>query len=94
MRVIEGLCDHAENENVMQVDWGLGDAEYKAALGTHEWQEACVYIFAPTLKGLALNILRTPAMVADVQLKRILERANLVKRIKRLWRNRLMQKGA
>jgi hypothetical protein len=94
MRVIEGLCSHMGDENVTQIDWGLGDAEYKAALGTHDWQEACVYIFAPTIKGLALNVFRTLAMMADVQLKRILERVRLVRRIKRLWRDRLMQSSA
>ena len=94
MRVMEGLCGHAEDENVTQVDWGLGDAEYKALLGTHEWQEASVYVFAPTIEGLALNLIRTPAMVADVQLKRVLQRAKLLRRVKRLWRNRLMHKGA
>lgn len=94
MKVIEGLSGDGGEQQVSRIDWGLGDAEYKALLGTDDWQEASVYIFAPTLRGAALNTLRTPALMIEVYLKKILERTNLLGRIKRIWRDRLIRNAA
>ena len=59
MRVIEDFCSGANGDAVKELDFGLGHAEYKGALCSKSWLEAPVYIFSPTLKGLALKSLRT-----------------------------------
>jgi hypothetical protein len=46
-------------EGIPRMDFGLGDAFYKQRFGTEGWEEASVFIFAPTLRGLVFNVLRT-----------------------------------
>lgn len=47
IRVIEGLCDRHGSDKVTEVDFGLGDAQYKAVIGNREWQESSVYMTSP-----------------------------------------------
>jgi hypothetical protein len=89
-KVIEDLCNgKGREEKVSLIDFGLGDAHYKEVLGDLEWNDASVYIFAPTLKGAGLNVLRIPALLVDRILRRGLERTNLLAKIKRIWRGHL-----
>jgi hypothetical protein len=89
MRVIEGFCSSAGDDVVKELDFGLGDAEYKAALCTKKWFEARVYIFGSTTKGLALKSMRTTAGVVDKLARKLLVSAKLLPRLKRAWRDRL-----
>lgn len=86
MQTIESFC--AEGE-VRQIDWGLGDAQYKDVLGTCEWTESSFYLFAPTMSGLTLNLLRTPAAVVNDLAKSALAHSSLLNRIKKSWRGSL-----
>ena len=94
MRVIEGLCDRAHGDVVREVDFGLGHAEYKAALCTKNWVEATVHIFSPTLRGLIVKSMRTAARLADVAGRRILAHTCVFPRLKRVWRDHLGKKSA
>jgi len=89
MRVIEDLNGHGEL--VLNIDWGLGDAEYKEILGTCDWQEASVQIFARTFKGLRLNFFVSSCVLANRLVKSALERTELLARIKKLWRTQARQ---
>jgi CelD/BcsL family acetyltransferase involved in cellulose biosynthesis len=86
MQTVESFC--AEGK-VRQIDWGLGDAQYKDVLGTSEWMEASFYLFAPTVSGLTLNLLRTPAALVDDLAKSALAHSSLLSRIKKSWRGSL-----
>jgi hypothetical protein len=83
-KVFEEFC----NEGVDEIDFGLGDAEYKRRFGNCSWDEACIDIFAPTFKGLRINALRTPTLFVDEVMKRSLKKMQILPRIKRLWRDR------
>ena len=87
MKVLEDLCRHGAK----QMDFGLGDAAWKHRFGDQKWQEASVKIFAPTLKGLGINVLRMPPIFVDQVLKKALEKTPILARIKRLWRDRAMK---
>jgi len=89
IRAIEDLFDHRSTENVEEIDFGLGDAEYKEALCNREWQDASVYIFAPTLRAVGLNLLRTPTVFINQFGRKALERTQLLRRVKKAWRSRL-----
>lgn len=93
MRVIEGFCKHANGEVVQEIDFGLGEAEYKNALCTDFWLEAMVYVFSPTLRGFGLKCMRTLSWMADASIRRILSSAKNVARIKKLWRKRMAQRA-
>lgn len=89
VKVLEDLC----RQSVKEVDFGLGDAEWKQRFGDQQWQEASTSIFAPTLKGLGINGLRTLSTFVNQVVKRALDKTQILARMKRLWRNRAI-KGA
>jgi hypothetical protein len=92
MKVIEGFCDPNACDKVKEIDFGLGDAQYKEVLGNAEWREAVVHIFAPSLKGVGLSLLRTPAIVIDKLAKALMERTKLLQRVKKMWRTHAIRK--
>jgi hypothetical protein len=87
IKVIEGFC--SGSGQVTGVDFATGHAEYKETLSNCVWKETDVYIFAPSFKGIALNMLKTSAVGADHALKRVLKRTGLLQKIKKGWRGRL-----
>jgi hypothetical protein len=87
MRVLEDLCQ----QGAKQMDFGLGDAEWKQRFGDTKWQESSARIFAPTAKGLGINVLRMPPIFADQVLRKTLEKTQIMARIKRMWRERTMK---
>jgi len=89
MRVIEGFCNRAGGDVVKELDFGLGHAEYKGVLCSKTWQEAIVFIFSTTPKGLALKLERTATRLLDGAVRRVLASGNLLPRLKRAWRDRL-----
>ena len=86
MKVIEGLIAQAGKEHPAFINFGLGDAQYKEVLGDRCWQERPVYIFAPTMRGIVVNICRTLVALTDQGLKQFLKKTNLLQRAKTLWR--------
>jgi len=84
MRVLEDLC----RNGAKQMDFGLGDAEWKQRFGDTKWQEASARLFAPTLKGLGINVTRIPPIFVDRLLRKTLRETQILPRIKRLWRDR------
>jgi hypothetical protein len=89
VRVIESLCGGESGGGVETVDFGLGDAQYKDVLGNEHWQDASLFIYASTLKGLALFMLNTPMALASHVVGKGLEKTRLLQRVKTLWRRRL-----
>ena len=85
MRVIEGFCD-GYREGVTEVDFGTGHAQYKQVLSNQEWCETAVYIFAPTFKGVSINVVRSIIVGTDQLIKKMLARTNLLKKVKKAWR--------
>ena len=86
VKAIEDICTHSAT-NVL--DYGFGDAPYKQRLGTKVWQEASVYIFAPRVYPVAVNMLRTSVMGLNTGLEYILNRTGSAGWVKRRWRNLL-----
>ena len=87
MRVLEDLCGGNGSEKIEEVDFGLGDAQYKEVLGNREWLDTSLYLFGPNLKGIGLSFLRTPIMAIDAIARAALEGTSFLPRIKRAWRN-------
>jgi Acetyltransferase (GNAT) domain len=82
--VMEDLC----KLGVRVVDLGPGNGMYKERFGNQIGMEASLRVFAPTIKGLALNILYSVSTVVDRALKLALTRVGLLSRIKAIWRRR------
>jgi CelD/BcsL family acetyltransferase involved in cellulose biosynthesis len=84
--VIEDLCKPNGTGKIDELDFGLGDAQYKQVLGTNSWEESEIYIFAPSFRGFILNSLRTSLSSLDRVAKKTLDRTKLLPRVKNMWR--------
>jgi hypothetical protein len=87
MKMIEDLTHY----KVEQIDFGFGDAFYKQRFGDQHWIESSTYIYAPTIKGVFLNAMRTITLIPYRYLLRLAEKTNILQRIKRLWRDKLIR---
>jgi CelD/BcsL family acetyltransferase involved in cellulose biosynthesis len=89
MQLVERLC---ADEAVSMLDFGYGDVEYKERLASRTWRAGDAMIFAPTFKGVRVNVLRTALISTNETLRKVARSAGLFKRIKRRWRRRLVAK--
>ncbi len=86
VRMIEQLC---ESGDVQSLDWGHGDAEYKKNFGDTRREEAEVFLFAATFRGMRVRLIRAGAAAATRVAKRLLAGSGRAQRLKRAWRDRL-----
>ena len=93
LKVIEGFCQNS-SEGVRAIDFATGHAQYKEVLSNQQWNEASVHIFAPTLKGIALNLSKTLIAGLDQLIKKALSRTGLLQQIKKSWRGRATPREA
>ena len=91
VKVIEEIGSNLGESPATAIDFGLGDAQYKTVLSNERRQVASLYIFAPTIMGAVLNLLKTFADLADRAAKVILERAGFLSPLKRFWRRYVVQ---
>jgi len=83
-RVLEDLCArHAKS-----IDFGLGDQLYKTRLGTSRHEDAELYMYPPTVRGLALSAVRTLTIFANEAPKALLHHLRLLSRLKAAWLTR------
>ena len=93
LKIIEGFCD-GNREGVTEVDFGTGFAQWKEVLSNRKWEEENVHIFAPTAKGISLNLVRSFIAGVDQAVKKLLASANLLQVIKKRWRARVRLSAA
>jgi hypothetical protein len=93
LNVIETFCNGTSGDTVREVDFGFGNAEYKSALCNSSSVEASVFVFAPTFKGLRLNLVRTVTRKLDQVARKTIARANWLQKIKKIWRSRFARRG-
>lgn len=92
IQVIEGFCSRSSGDVVKELDFGLGHAEYKAALCTGSWSEASVFIFSPSLRGVLLKSVRMTTRLLDISARRLLSSTTFFAKLKKAWRNRLARR--
>lgn len=88
LKVLEFLCD---DDSIDTIDFYFGDAKYKEKYGTEHWAEAAVYIFAPRLRPMLINVLRNSVTGANTGLEYFASKINSIDWVKRWWRNRLQE---
>jgi hypothetical protein len=86
LKLIERLC---RDTAIKIVDFGLGDAQYKQVYSSNVVIESNVRIFAPTWKGLNLNMARTSTFLAAHLMATLLKRLDVYARVKRFVRERM-----
>jgi hypothetical protein len=85
MKVVEEFC----NAGVKEIDFGSGESRYKEQFGNTPLTEASVLVFAPTVKGVLLNAMRTSTGSLENLVRKVLERTELLPKLKRFWRLRV-----
>jgi Acetyltransferase (GNAT) domain len=87
VKVMEELCGDPRKASAVKVfDFGIGDASYKRKLANRHRNESSVYIFAPSMKALSVNVLRSVVGVTNRSAKELMSKTQLFERIKRMWR--------
>ena len=86
LKMVEALClDPA----VQRLDFGHGDADYKAAFATEQHHEVDIVMFSSGLRGLALNALLGTFSALNAVAGRLLVKSRWGSRLKAQWRGRL-----
>ena len=91
LKVLESLC---ADPSIEMIDFYFGDAWYKKSYGTEHWPEASAYIFAPKLRMILINLLRSLMMCMNNTLEYVVNKINAVDWIKRKWRGLLRPKSS
>jgi hypothetical protein len=91
LKVVESLC---ADPSIEMIDFYFGDAWYKKSYGTEHWPEASAYIFAPRLRMILINLLRSSMMCMNHALGYLVNKINAVDWIKRKWRGLLRPKSS
>lgn len=86
MRVLEELQD--SSPDIRRIDFGPGEASYKARFGTDKQVVATVDVFAPTPAGVYARILQITSILATISVNRTLRRFGMLGWIKRNLRKR------
>jgi CelD/BcsL family acetyltransferase involved in cellulose biosynthesis len=90
---VKVLEDLSQNTPVKIFDYGFGSAGYKERFGTDFWPEASVYIFAPRLYPVIINVLRSSVNSANAGLQYVVQKIGSLGWNKRQWRNLLQAKN-
>ena len=83
MQVMEGIAAALPASGAATIDFGRGVFGYKDRLGNRQWDEASMAIFAPTIPGALLNLLRTPIAAGNRAVKAAVARNSLLARWRR-----------
>jgi len=88
------FTDLCSNDEVLQIDFGYGDAQYKRSYCDIERPDASIYIFAPTVSGVGMNAARSAATLAREGVRNALKATNLWSTARRKWRSHLERRAA
>jgi Acetyltransferase (GNAT) domain len=78
MTIIEDLCA----AGIREIDFGLGGGTYKKRLADLKLFGSSIYIFAPTTKGVGLNLQHCITGMLNIVLRSILAKINLPSKFK------------
>ena len=85
-RMVEDLC---AADDVTRLDFGHGDAEYKAAFGTAERIESDVFVVRRGLRPVMVNLAATTLSLVNGLGRRLAGDTGWGRRLKRAWRRRM-----
>ena len=80
-------------EKVKKIDFGFGDAYYKQRFGNKNEIESSICIFSTSIKGVMINISRTAIIGSSILANKMLEKMNILNKIKKYWRKQVIPKS-
>jgi len=75
----------------LRFDAGCGDSSYKSALFGSTWEEAPVWIFAPSAKGLSLHVLKLVSTFLHSLAMQLLAKSDRLRKVKKVWHSRALR---
>jgi CelD/BcsL family acetyltransferase involved in cellulose biosynthesis len=87
MRFIEDCLAPTADQQTMAIDPGAGGQHYKRSFTNHVTKECSVAVYAPSVKGVFLNILRTTMLAGNRAGKALLAKSGLSERVWKVWRS-------
>jgi CelD/BcsL family acetyltransferase involved in cellulose biosynthesis len=87
-RMLEDLC---ADDRVTRLDFGHGEAEYKAAFGSAERVESDVFLVRRGLRPLAVNLAATALGLVNSWGRNLAHETAWGRRLKRSWRSRVTE---
>jgi CelD/BcsL family acetyltransferase involved in cellulose biosynthesis len=87
------MVDELAKEGIQKLDFGLGNASYKQRFGDQFLREKTIWLFAPTVKGLALRSMLRLSTILNSAARQILQKLKLTDRLKTSWRRRLAKRS-
>jgi CelD/BcsL family acetyltransferase involved in cellulose biosynthesis len=92
LRLIEASFE--PGGQLLQIDAGCGDSLYKRMFFSSSWKESPVWIFAPTAKGLSLNVLRLVSTLLHSLAMRIFANSGPLRKIKKMCRRHAQRESS
>jgi Acetyltransferase (GNAT) domain len=89
MRLIEESFE--PSGDLLRIDAGCGDVPYKRALFDSSWKETPVWIFAPSIIGLMLNVLKAISTVVHSLAMGLLARSDYLRKVKKMWHRQALR---
>ncbi|HEY2118815.1 MAG TPA: GNAT family N-acetyltransferase [Candidatus Acidoferrum sp.] len=74
-----------------RIDFGWGDRQYKRAICNEVWQDGPIYLYAFSLRGLTLNLLRSGTSFLDLSARKLLVKFSIFQRTKKSWQSWLQR---
>ena len=90
-RMVEDLC---ADDDVKRLDFGHGDAEYKAAFGSVERIESDVFVVRRGLRPVTVNLAAATLALVNGWGHRLTKETGWGRRLKRTWRSRMAGRAA
>lgn len=75
------------DKTLRTLDYGLGYSQYKESLGSGYTKQGHLRLFAPTFKGVYLNLIRSSTTAASSIARGTVAKLGLRSYVKRLWRS-------
>jgi hypothetical protein len=86
LRLVEDLC---ANGSACELDFGTGSAQYKRDMCDASRLRVSKLLFAPTIKGVSINALRTLPLALSRAAEWVLTRSGFFQKIRKVWRSRV-----
>ena len=73
-------------QQITEMDFGFGDAEYKRQLCDYNWDEATVNLYSDSFIGFRIYVMQILTIMISSLAESLLKRFNLVQKVKTKWR--------
>ena len=91
LRMVEDLC---LADDVTWLDFGSGEAEYKAAFATAQRIESDVFVVRHGLRPMTMNLAVTTSSLVNIWGRHLAQETDWGRRLKRVWRRRMARRAA